>query len=184
MRKALLIARKALPVALMAVGLVAGIVPVGVAGAAQPSWSGDYSLKRFAASKHGTSLAASQSEPDFADTYTFATDCSGGPCVATVIGGPPPDNPTLPQPATYTWDGTSWVHLYDWRWDCYMGAGVEKVWQDAHSEAYYTPQPDGTLIGSWTTWITEEGPCQGTVTMDVAAYPVRPHPPAFGSSGS
>lgn len=173
--------RKALLIALMAVGLVAGIVP---AGAAQPSWSGDYSLKRFAASKHGTSLAASQWEPDFSDTYTFSTDCSVGPCVATVIGGPPPANPTLPQPATYTWDGTSWVHLYDWRWDCYMGAGVEKVWQDAHSKAYYTPQPDGTLIGSWTTWITEEGPCKGTVIMDVAAYPVRPNPPAFGSSGS
>lgn len=101
MRKSLLV------VALVATWFVAGAMP---AGAADANWSGDYSLKRFAATKTGTSLAASQWEPDFSDTYTFETDCSSGVCIATVVGGPAPANPTLPQPARYTWDGTSWVH--------------------------------------------------------------------------
>src|SRR5690606_11279854 len=147
---------------------------------AQPSWSGDYSLKRFAASKTGTSLAARQPEPDFADTYTFETTCADGTCVATVIAGPPPANPTLPLPARYTWDGTSWVHTYDWEWDCYQGEGVPKVWAPAHSVASYTPQENGTLTGSWRTDI-DSGPCEGSVIMDVAAYPV---PRGGGSVGS
>ena len=178
MRKALL------AVALIAAGLVAGAAPAGAAsslGAAQPSWSGDYSVKRFAASKYGTSLAARQWEPDFADTYTFETTCTDGTCVATVVGGPKPANPTLPQPAQYTWDGTSWVHPYDWKWDCWQGEGVPKVWAPAHSLAYYTPQPDGTLVGSWRTDIAS-GPCEGSVIMNVAAYPVVPRPGLFGSS--
>lgn len=78
MRKSLLV------VALVATWFVAGAMP---AGAADANWSGDYSLKRFAATKTGTSLAASQWEPDFSDTYTFETDCSSGVCIATVVGG-------------------------------------------------------------------------------------------------
>lgn len=178
MRKALL------TVALIATWLVACAAPAGAAssvGAAQPSWSGPYSVKRFAATKTGTSLAARQWEPDFADTYTFETTCSDGTCVATVIDGPKPANPTLPQPARYTWDGTSWVHPYDWQWDCWQGEGVPKVWAPAHSVAYYTPQPDGTLVGSWRTDIAS-GPCEGSVSMKVAAYPVAPAPGSLGSS--
>lgn len=173
--------RTTLPVvALIAVGLVVGAAPAGAAPA-QQAWSGEYSVKRFAATKTGTSLAARQWEPDFADTYTFETSCSSGTCVATVVDGPKPANPTLPQPAQYTWDGTSWVHPYDWQWDCYQGEGVPKVWAPAHSEAYYTPQPDGTLTGSWRTDI-DSGPCEGSVIMEVAAYPVDPAPGGFGSS--
>ena len=170
--------RKALLVVMFVAGLLVAGTPPAVA--AQPDWSGDYSLKRFAASKTGTSLAARQGEPDFSDTYIFVTNCSAGPCVATVVGGPKPANPTLPQPASYTWDGTSWVHPYDWQWDCYQGEGVPKVWAPAHSEAFYTPQADGTLTGSWHTDIAS-GPCEGTVIMQVAAYPVRPVSSPFGS---
>ncbi|MGF7121881.1 hypothetical protein [Rhodococcus sp. BE178] len=177
MRKALL------AVALIAIWLVAGAAPAGAssAGAAQPSWSGEYSVKRFAATKTGTSLAARQWEPDFADTYAFETSCSGGTCVATVTDGPTPANPTLPQPPQYTWDGTSWVHHYDWQWDCWQGEGVPKVWAPASSVAIYTPQRDGTLTGSWRTDI-ESGPCEGSVIMNVAAYPVDPPSGVFGSS--
>ncbi len=171
MRKSLLV------VALVATWFVAGAMP---AGAADANWSGDYSLKRFAATKTGTSLAASQWEPDFSDTYTFETDCSSGVCIATVVAGPAPANPTLPQPARYTWDGTSWVHPYDWEWDCYQGEGVPKVWAPAHSEAYYTPQPDGSLKGSWRTDIAS-GPCEGSVIMHVEAYPVGRSTGSFGS---
>jgi hypothetical protein len=176
MRSGLLVA------AMSSLCLVAVAAP---ASAAQPSWSGDYSVKRFAASKTGTSLAASQGEPDFADTYRFETSCSDPQsdesCVATVVDGPTPANPTLPLPPQYTWDGTSWVHVYDWQWDCWQGEGVPKVWTPAHSVAYYTPQPDGTLTGSWRTDIAG-GPCDGSVIMDVAAYPVSaPGPSPFSS---
>lgn len=98
-----------------------------------------------------------------------------------MIDGPAPANPTLPQPPQYTWDGTSWVHVYEWEWDCDMGEGLPKVWAPAESTAVYTPQLDGTLVGTWHTDIAE-GPCEGTVDMNVAAYPVVPLPPLFGSS--
>ena len=83
---------------------------------------------------------------------------------------PRPANPTLPLPPQYTWNGATWVHIYEWQWDCFMGDGVPKEWNPARSVAYYTPQPDGTLRGSWRTDIYG-GPCDGSVIMDVAAFP-------------
>ena len=165
-------------VVLVAAWLVSGAVP---ASAAQPSWDGQYSLKRFAASKYGTSLAARQGEPDFSDVYTFTTECrSGTPCVSTVSGGPAPKNPTLPQPARYVFNGTSWVHVYDWQWDCYQGPDRAKVWAPARSVATYTKQADGSYTGVWRTDI-DGGPCDGYVEMRVAAYPVDQTPVRFGS---
>lgn len=76
MRKSLLV------VALIASGTVVGAIPAGAAPT-QPSWSGEYSVKRFAATKDGTSLAARQWEPDFADTYRFETSCTDDACVAS-----------------------------------------------------------------------------------------------------
>ena len=140
-----------------------------VAGAAGQVWNGKYSLLRYAGEKTGTSLAARQPEPDFSNIYTFVTDCSHE-CVSTVVDGPKPANPTLPLPPRYTWNGATWVHVYEWQWDCYMGEGVPKAWNPAKSVAYYTPQPDGTLRGSWRTDIYG-GPCDGSVIMDVAAFP-------------
>ena len=142
------------------------------ADAVAPGWNGTWSLVRYAAAKTGTSLAARQPEPTFSDVYLFVTRCASTTCVATVVNGPKPKNPTLPQPPQYTWDGSRWVHVYDWQWDCYMGEGVAKVWAPARSWAFYTPQADGTLRGDWTTRITG-GPCDGTVEMAVAAFPVR-----------
>ncbi len=157
--------------ALFAAGLVgANVFGVPVAGAAGQIWNGPYLLLRYASGKTGTSMAARQSEPDFSDIYMFRTDCSRGTCVATVVDGPRPDNPTLPLPPQYTWNGATWVHIYEWQWDCYMGEGVPKAWNPARSVAYYTPQPDGTLRGSWRTDISG-GPCNGSVIMDVAAFP-------------
>ena len=40
---------------------------------------------------------------------------------------------------------STWVHIYEWQWDCYMGEGVPKAWNPARSVAYYTPQPDGSV---------------------------------------
>ena len=160
--------------ALLAVGLaLAGVSAAPVAAADPQVWTGKYSLMRYAGSKTGTSLAARQPEPDFSDVYTFVTDCSSGTCVATVVDGPKPANPTLPLPPRYTWNGSTWVHIYEWQWDCYLGEGVPKAWNPARSVAYYTPQADGTLRGSWRTDIYG-GPCAGSVIMDVAASPVEP----------
>ena len=158
--------------ALFAAGLVgANVLGVPVAGAAGQVWNGTYLLLRYASGKTGTSLAARQSEPDFSDIYTFVTDCSRGACVATVVDGPRPDNPTLPLPPQYTWNGSTWVHIYEWQWDCYHGRRrSEGVEARPESVAYYTPQPDGTLRGSWRTDISG-GPCDGSVIMDVAAFP-------------
>jgi len=157
--------------ALLAVTFVGGAVcAMPVADAAGQVWNGTYSLLRYAGEKTGTSLAARQPEPDFSDVYNFVTDCSSGTCVATVIDGPKPANPTLPLPPRYTWNGSTWVHIYEWQWDCYMGEGVPKAWNPARSVANYTPQADGSLRGSWRTDIYG-GPCAGTVIMDVAAFP-------------
>ncbi|MBD0860469.1 hypothetical protein IA539_04505 [Gordonia sp. zg691] len=164
----------------LAAGLLVSVAP---AQAAEPAWNGVYTLKRFAASKTGTSLAARQGEPDFSDDYTFVTSCVGGACVATVTNGPKPANPTLPQPPRYIWENGSWVHRYSWEWDCWQGAGVPKVWAPAESEATYTPQADGTLTGLWRTTI-KGGPCNGTVDMRVAAYPVNPSPVPLPGLGS
>lgn len=155
------------------VALILGGIGVAspVAHATSPGWNGTWSLVRYAAQKTGTSLAARQPEPTFSDDYLFVTQCSATACVATVVNGPKPKNLTLPQPPQYTWDGTRWVHVYDWQWDCYMGEGVPKVYAPAHSVAYYTPQPDGkSLRGVWRTDISG-GPCDGDVVMDIAAFP-------------
>lgn len=156
---------------LLAVVATLHLCPAPTADAALPAWNGTWSLVRYAAEKTGTSLAARQPEPDFSDKYVFVTKCSATECVSTVTNGPRPANPTLPLPPQYTWDGTRWVHIYDWQWDCYMGEGVPKEWNPARSWAYYAPQPDGTMRGTWTTEIYG-GPCAGTVIMDVAAFTV------------
>ena len=96
----------------MCMGLfVAGLISANVsaaplAGAAGQIWNGKFSLLRYAGEKTGTSLAARQPEPDFSNIYTFLTDCTRGTCVATVVDGPRPANPTLPLPPRYTWNGS------------------------------------------------------------------------------
>lgn len=157
------------------VGVAAAVLAMTVvpAHAATPAWNGKYSLVRYAASKSGTSTAASQPEPTFSADYVFVTACPSGKCVATATNGPTPKNPTLPQPSHYAWDGTRWVERFDFQWDCFMGDGVPKVWAPARSWAFYTPQADGSLRGTWHTDING-GPCRGTVEMPVAAFPAGP----------
>ena len=158
---------------------VAGLVDANVsamptAGAAGQVWTGSIRFLRYAGEKTGARLAARQPEPDFSNIYTFVTDCTRGTC-----GSPPRGRRAqasrsdgLPLPPQYTWNGSTWVHIYDWQWDCYLGEGVPRAWNPARSVAYYTPQPDGTLRGSWRTDISG-GPCDGSVIMDVAAFPAR-----------
>lgn len=142
------------------------------AGAESPSWNGKYMLVGYADQKTGNSRAAKQPEALFSGEMTFVTQCSGGSCVATVVDGPRPKNPTVPLPERYTWDGGRWANVYDWQWDCFVADGVPKVWAPARSWTYYIPQPDGTLRGTWMTEIYG-GPCEGSVWMPVAAFPLQ-----------
>lgn len=142
------------------------------ASAESPSWNGKYTLVGYADQKTGNSRAARQPEAPFSGELVFVTKCSGGLCVATVVDGPRPKNPTVPLPERYTWDGSRWANIYDWQWDCFMGDGAPKVWSPARSWTYYVPQPDGTLRGTWMTEIYG-GPCEGSVWMPVAAFPLQ-----------
>lgn len=120
----------------------------------------------------GHQPATRQKENDFGAVFTLTTACSGGACVATVVDGPAPSNPTIPpQPTRYTWNGAEWATTYDWVWDCFLGDGYQKQWSPATSWAFYTPpQPDGSLRGTWHTDIAS-GPCRGSVVMPVSAVP-------------
>lgn len=158
---------------LSAMAIAIFVVPVGAAHAAMPSWNGKYSLVRYAVNKTGSSAAANQAEPTFSADYVFVTSCSAGKCLTTATDGPTPKNPTLPTPSRYSWDGTRWVERFDFQWDCYMGEGVPKVWAPATSWAFYTPQADGSLRGTWHTDIAS-GPCRGSVEMPVAAFTAAP----------
>ena len=140
------------------------------ADAAPKPWNGRYQMLTYASQKAGTSAAAQQREGDFGATFTVATECSVTRCVATVVDGPRPGNPTVPWPTRYTWNGSEWTSSYDWLWDCFLGSGNQKQWARATSWAYYQPQPDGSLKGTWHTDIAE-GPCRGSVVMPVAALP-------------
>lgn len=156
--------------AVLAAALVAGLVPMPSAGAAGQVWTGRYQVVSYASQKNGTSVAARQPEGDLSALYTFSTSCSSS-CVATVVDGPAPSNPTIPQPQRYTWNGSKWTLSYDWQWECFRGDGVPRVFSPAQSWVTYAPLPDGTLQGSWYTDILS-GPCRGNVLMPTAAFPV------------
>ena len=150
--------------------LVAALGVAPAAGATPQPWNGRYQMVTYASQKAGTSPAARQRESDFGATFTLATACSGTRCVATVVDGPPPGNPTVPNPARYAWNGSEWTTSYDWLWDCFLGEGNQKQWARATSWSFYAPQPDGSLRGTWHTDIAE-GACRGSVVMPVAAFP-------------
>lgn len=149
----------------------AGISAMPAAAAADAQWNGRYQIVTFASEKMGTSVAAAQAEPDFSAQYVLSTDCSSGLCVATVVEGPAPSNPTIPQPVRYTWDGSRWQYSYNWQWECFRGDGLPREYAPAQSRVFYAPDVDGSMFGTWRTDILS-GPCRGTVTMPVAAYPV------------
>ena len=156
-------------------GLVAvGAASLGIAlsvpptaPAAPASWNGDYAITFIVGPKSGTSQAAGQPEDQYTDTYGFSSSCTNGKCVATIISGPAPRNPTVPQPVQFTWDGSSWTQLSDFQWDCVKPDGTVE-WNPARADVRYTPQPDGSLSGTMHTEILS-GACQGTVEMNMTA---------------
>jgi hypothetical protein len=150
-------------VAPLAMGL--SLAPTASADAA--SWNGQYAITFMVGPKSGTSMAVGDPEVQHTDTYGFRSSCTNGKCVATIVSGPPPSNPTVPQPVQFTWDGSSWVQHSDFQWDCMM-PDTTIQWNPAHSDVRYTPQPDGSLAGTMHTDISS-GACQGTIDMDMRA---------------
>lgn len=153
-----------------AIAMCAAQVPVAAAAPAAQLLEGTYTVTTHASQKTGTSIAARQPEPDFGGDFQFVTDCSSGRCVATVLGGAPSANPTVPQPQRYTWNGSGWVFVYDWQWECYEGDDVPRLYAPARSQVSYVPVGDGSLQGTWQTEIAS-GACQGSVIMPVSARP-------------
>jgi hypothetical protein len=137
------------------------------ASADLPSWNGKYAITFIVGPKSGTSMAAGDPEVQYTDTYVFSSSCTSGKCTATIISGPPPRNPTVPQPVQFTWDGSSWTQVSDFQWDCMMPDGTIQ-WNPARGEVHYTPQPDGSLSGTMHTEILS-GACQGTLDMNMTA---------------
>ena len=107
------------------VGLCAASLAIALslpptASADPPSWNGEYAITFIVGPKSGTSMAAGQPEVQYTDTYGFRSSCTSGKCTATIISGPPPRNPTVPEPVQFTWDGSSWTQVSDFQWDCMM----------------------------------------------------------------
>src|SRR4029079_156707 len=138
-----------------------------IATADPPSWSGEYAITFIVGPKSGTSIAAGDPEGQYTDTYGFRSSCTSGKCIATIISGPPPRNPTVPQPVQFTWDGSSWTQVSDFQWDCMMPDGTIQ-WNPARADVRYMPQLDGSLSGTMHTEILS-GACQGTVEMHMTA---------------
>lgn len=134
-----------------------------------PSWNGWYRITFHTDQKTGTSIAAKQSEEAYTVSYRFATDCSSGTCRAAALDGPgSKDN--VEQSVTFDWTGTQWSHTNGWRWDCLLPDGTI-TFDPARSVTTYSPQPDGTLVGTFATNIGS-GACQGTVYIPMTAVPV------------
>ena len=124
------------------------------ASADNPSWNGQYAITFMVGPKAGTSVAASQPETQHTETYGFRSSCTSGKCIATIVSGPPPTNPTVPQPVQFTWDGSSRTQVTDFQWDCMM-PDISIQWAPAKSTVRYTPQANGTLNGVMHTDIFE-----------------------------
>ncbi len=136
-----------------------------------PGWNGWFRITFHTDQKAGTSIAAQQAEEPYSAWYKFATDCSSGTCQASVVTGPnPKDNVT--QSTKFDWNGTQWSHTGGWRWDCLLPDGTI-TYDPASSVTTYSPQPDGSLTGTFATNIGS-GACQGTVYIPVTAVPGDP----------
>jgi hypothetical protein len=147
------------------------LAPSAASADPAPTWNGWYKISFQTDRKSGTSLAAKQSEVPYTVWYKFATDCSAGPCVATVVDGPTPKD-NAAQATKFDWTGSQWSRTNTWRWDCALGDGT-LTFDPASSVTTYSPQADGSLTGTFATNIGS-GACQGTVYIPLVAVPADP----------
>src|SRR5271166_2372327 len=75
--------------------LALALSPSPTALADQLSWNGQYAITFMVGPKSGTSMAVGDPEGQHTDTYGFRSSCTSGKCIATIISGPPPSNPTV-----------------------------------------------------------------------------------------
>lgn len=146
-----------------------GCAPVAQADTA--SWNGWYRITFHTDRKSGTSVAAAQSEEPYTAWYKVSTDCSSGTCVASVVDGPAPKN-NVSATTTFAWTGSQWSRTSSWRWDCLLPDRTI-TFDPASSTTTYSPQPDGSLTGTFATNIGS-GACQGTVYIPLTAVPGDP----------
>ena len=153
--------------------LVAGslLVPSAASADPAPNWNGWYKITFQTDRKSGTSMAAKQSETPYTAWFKLATDCSTGTCVASVVDGPTPKD-NAAQVTKFDWTGSQWSHTNTWRWDCALGDGT-LTFDPASSVTTYSPQPDGSLTGTFATNIGS-GACQGTVYIPLTAVRADP----------
>ncbi len=131
-------------------------------------WGGQYKVTFHTDEKTGTSIAATQTETPYTASYVFSTDCSSGTCVASATDGPVPKE-NVTRAMRFDWTGSVWSRSNNWNWDCLLPDGTI-TYDAAKSVTTYTPQPDGTLKGTFETTITT-GACEGTVTIPLTAKP-------------
>ncbi|OBF25054.1 hypothetical protein [Mycobacterium sp. ACS4331] len=147
----------------------AAVVAVPAAQAADEAfWGGRYKVTFHTDQKTGTSIAATQTETPYTASYMFSTDCSSGTCVASATDGPVPKE-NVTRAMRFDWTGSVWSRSNNWNWDCLLPDGTI-TYDPAKSVTTYTPQPDGTLKGSFETTIST-GACEGTVTIPLTAKP-------------
>jgi len=162
------VASRAVAATAVAAALVSA--PVALADPA-PNWNGWFRVTFHTDQKSGTSIAAEQAEEAYTAWYKFATDCSSGACQASVVTGPTPKDNVGPS-TKFDWNGTQWAHTSSWRWDCLLPDGTI-TFDPASSVTTYSPQPDGSLTGTFATNIGT-GACQGTVYIPMTAVPGDP----------
>ncbi|OYN77973.1 hypothetical protein [Mycolicibacterium sphagni] len=150
------------------VSAAALVIAVPVAHADEPFWGGWYKITFHTDQKSGTSIAATQQETPYTASYKITTDCSSGTCIASALDGPTPKD-NVAQSTTFAWTGSQWSRSNSWRWDCTLPDGTI-TYDPANSVTAYTPQPDGSLAGTFQTTI-DSGACQGTVVIPVTAVP-------------
>ena len=158
-------------VALLATSVGGSAWLASAAFAVVPTWNGRYAVTFAATEKTGTSIAAIKPEGNSVVDYGFSSSCSPGTCVATAYDAPPPKNPYVPRPINYTWNGSQWVRITTWQWDCLLPNGTIE-YDPAKSVVAFTPQANGTLTGVFHTDISS-GACQGNVDMPVSAAPAQ-----------
>ena len=74
------------------------VAPPAMAGGV-PTWNGAYAVTFNVDQKTGTSVAATQRQSAYTEVYQVASSCASGECVATIVDGPAPSNPTVPEPS-------------------------------------------------------------------------------------
>jgi hypothetical protein len=159
------------PSAAVALSAAALLVAPAAHGAPAPNWNGWYKVTFHTDQKTGTSTAASQREEAYTAWYRFSTDCSSGTCVASVDDGPTPKT-NADAATTFTWTGSQWSRTATWRWDCLLPDRTI-TFDPASSTTTYSPQPDGSLTGTFSTNIGG-GACAGTVYIPLTAVPADP----------